>query len=646
MLAKKRKTLWQYPLALSVVAVLWLASAPRASAVYSLLDGAPTPSNARQHLLQPFTSAEWKASSFASQKELQWFRDAKYGMFIHFGLSTRKNMELSWGMCKTRKAPDTGEGPIADAEWQSWPQHFKFEKFDAQKWVRTAKESGFKYVVLIAKHHDGFHLWDTAHSDFKVTNTPFGRDLVKEVVDACHQAKMPIGIYYSQRDWYHPDYMPVDPQKVTRNEFWWKLKPGFNSPMGDRHQKYLEYQEKAVRELCTKYGKIDIFWWDAAWWGGMFTAEMWDGERINRLVRKLQPGIVINNRCSIPGDFDTPEQELGVFQNWRAWESCISLTPTWSYSGGKPKSRSEIIRMIVNNACGDGNVLLSWGPQWNGSFAKGEEARLLDVGKWMKENGQAVYDTRGGPWKPANWGGSVYQGNKVYLHVLHLDGETLKLPQLPNCRVLSAQLLQGKKIAFKQEKGTIVLTIPKSLRSMSDTIVELKMNQPMEGVQAISGGKRSIFTDQSTYGSVISYDAGVKVNSPDSAVSQRAKRGPKSLVDKSDVEHFSFLTTKETQSWVDIDLRREFAVTGLRIGNAKMATPYTKGVLKLLLSTDGETWHEAWKITESDQEAEIPVMGFHAGALVAGRQARYLRLVKESPEKSAFSLRKIKIFGK
>jgi alpha-L-fucosidase len=335
--------------------------------------------------------ADWDASNFAAEKDLQWFRDAKYGMFIHFGLSTHNNADLSWGVCQTRKPPDTGSGPVADAVWQGWPRDFQFEKFDATEWVAIAQQAGFKYLVAIAKHHDGFHLWDTAFSDFDVMNTPFKRDYLKELADACHAADMPFGIYYSQRDWVHPDYMPVDPAKVDLEGNHWTLKPGETSPLGDRQKAYNEYQFNVCRELCTKYGKVDIFWWDAAWWGGMFTAEMWDAERLTRMVRELQPGILMNNRCSVPGDFDTPEQRLGFFQDWRPWESCICLTHSWSYSGTPPKPRDQILRMLVSNACCDGNLLLSWGPHWDGGFDPAEKSRLMEVGAWLKDNGRAIY---------------------------------------------------------------------------------------------------------------------------------------------------------------------------------------------------------------------------------------------------------------
>lgn len=305
------------------------------------IKGDSTDKIARWNLLQKFTTEEWDASNFATEEEMEWFNDARYGMFIHFGLSTYIGNDLSWGMCYTRKTPDKGHGPIADSVWVKYPDHFIFNDFDAKKWIEIAKKAGMKYIVTVAKHHDGFHMWDTKYSAFKVTNTPFGRDYLKEIADACHAAGMKFGIYYSQRDWYHPDYEPVDTSLVdiipeapfyTAKSGIKEVKPGAN------HQKYIDYQFKVIRELCTNYGKVDVFWFDACWWGGMFTAEMWESEKLTRMIRELQPGIIINNRASIPGDFDTPEQKIGMYQ-FRPWESCITLCGSWSWSNTPAKSK-------------------------------------------------------------------------------------------------------------------------------------------------------------------------------------------------------------------------------------------------------------------------------------------------------------------
>ena len=613
------------------------------SAAWSHKDGDPVPQAANPTTLQPFTKAAWESSNYAAAKDLQWFRDAKYGMFLCFGLSTHMPSDLSWGMCRTRKAPDCGTGPVADEVWKSWAKEFKIEKFDAKEWVDIAKHGGFKYIVLVVKHHDGFHLWDTAQSDFKVTNTPFGRDFTREIVDACHKAKMPIGIYYSQRDWHHPDYMPVDPAKVTLNGVHWTLKPGETSPLGERHQRYLTYQEKAVEELCTKYGKIDIFWWDAAWHGGMFTSDMWDGETITRKIRQWQPGIVLNNRCSVPGDFDTPEQRLGSYQDWRPWESCMCLTNSWSYNGSPPKSRDSIIRMIVNNLCGDGNVLLSWGPQWNGEFAAAEKSRLIEVGDWLARSGQAVYGTRGGPWKLSDWGGSVRNGKTIYLHVLKWPDNTLRLPAIPGRNVVAACLLGSGMIPFKQDNGVVFVTVPKDRQAAPDTIIELTMDQSVDGLPAIAAGQASIFADSGTFGEIVSGKATVKSSS---TCNFDPPGGLQALVAKSPVEDFAFCTAPENNPWIEIDLGKEISVTGVRILNRGQCEQARATNLILSVSKDGKSWDKIWTAPTVQASWEIPVTGFLAGAQVPGRKTRYLRLETHNDNPTYFHLRHVEVYGK
>lgn len=611
-----------------------------ARAQWSHKEGDPMPPVA-PHLVQPFTNTGWAASHFADGKNLQWFRDAKYGMFIHFGLSTYAKKELSWGIC-TPKAPDIGTGSVPDKVWQGWANDFRFEKFDAREWVATAQAAGFKYMVVIAKHGEGFHLWDTAFSGFKVTRTPFGRDYLKELSAACHDARMPFGIYYCQRDWYHPDYMPVDPAKVTRKGTSWKLKPDETSPLGKQHQKYIDYQFNVIRELCTHYGKLDIFWWDAAWWGGMFTPEMWDSEKLTRMVRALQPGILQNNRCSVPGDFDTPEQRLGFYQNWRPWESCMCLENTWSYSGGVPKPLNTILGMLVHNACRDGNLLLSWGPQWDGEFDAAQKQRLLEVGEWLKTNGRAIYGTRGGPWKPATWGGSTRRGNKVWLHLTQLKGETLNLPTLPGRTIVAANLLKGGNIAFRQTGDTLTVTVPQDLRIAPDTIVELTCDQTVDGLPALESGAFSTFDDAVTYGHIISRQAKVKASSMSSGDLQ-------ALVAEQAAADIAFDTIPEMHPWIEMDFGREVSVTAVRVLNrtgAGQAGLDRAATLRLSVSSDGKSWSEVWKADRAATHWDIPVTEFRAGVQVPGRKARYLRLEIHPEKPAALHLRQVEVWGK
>jgi alpha-L-fucosidase len=464
-----------------ILLVFVLCNASELFAFWSVLEDDPRPREPK-HCYQVFTKDQWKASNFAKEEDLKWFRDAKYGMFVHFGLSTYKQKDLSWGICKVRKLPDLGEGRYPTSVWTRWADEFELPEFDAAKLVGYAKDAGMKYIVVIAKHHDGFHMWDTEFSDFKITNTPFGRDFVKEVADACHKAGMKFGVYYSQRDWYHPDYCPVDPNKITAPKRQWTLKPGETSPMGQSHKKYIKYQYNVCRELCTKYDKLDVFWFDAVWFGGMFNAEMWDSENLTRMIRKLQPGIIINNRASVPGDFDTPEQEIGMFQNHRPWESCITLCRTWSYSNTPTKSPKEIIKMLVNTLTGDGNILMSWGAQWSGEFHPDQVNALKQAGSWIKKNAKAIYSTRGGPWRPGKWGGSVYRDKTVYLHILSLvEKDKLVLSGLKQ-KVLSAKIHGGINVKFNQTSGKLEIILPAEVLDAVDTIVELTLDAPVSEI--------------------------------------------------------------------------------------------------------------------------------------------------------------------
>jgi len=477
--------------ALSAACAWTVLASEVALAQWSHKEGDPMPAPAG-YLVQPFTTAEWEASNFARPEDLQWFRDAKVGMLVQFGLSTHDNLETSWGDVYTRKAPDEGHGSIPDPIWQGWAKEFKFETFNAKEWVEIARRAGFRYFVAQAKHHEGFHWWDTAYSEFKVTNTPFRRDLLKEQADACHAAGMPFGIYYAQREFFHPDYQPVDESKVLRNHLWWKLKPGETSPMGPRHPKYLEYNSKAVRELLTKYGKVDVFWWDAAWWGGMFTAEMWDAENLTRMVRRCQPHVLQNNRCSLPGDFDTPEQRLGGYQDWRPWETCAPLAEEWGNPLSPIKPFRQLVGMIVHTACCDGNLMIGFGPLWNGSFTAAQKNRLFEIGDWLKKNGRAIYATRGGPWKFSEWGGSTRHGATVYLHIVKWSGETLRLPALPRREVISARLLAGETVALKLTGNTVSISVPRAKQDPIDTIVEITMDKSVDGLKAIDSGDVSL----------------------------------------------------------------------------------------------------------------------------------------------------------
>jgi alpha-L-fucosidase len=481
----------------------------------SVRDEFPT-GNQRGILFEHFTKEQWDSSNFATPEVMKVWQDRRYGMFIHFGITSKANKDLSWGSINQRYAPDSpsimANGQKRTEEWTNWPKDMKLEKFNAKEWVEIAKRAGFKYIVVTTKHHEGFHMWDTEFSEFKITNTPFGRDYIKELVDACHKANMPIGFYFAQREWYHPNYQPVDLSKVKMDGVNWTLNSDQTNPIGPLHEKYLEYMENAIRELCTKYGKIDIWWWDAVSWNGMFTKEMWNSEKMTRMIRKLQPGIVINNRASIPGDYDTPEGHLGSFQDWRPWESCIPLSEGWCYTGQPAHSFEHLLRLLVGAAGGNGNLLSSWGPHWDGSFDEDQKQRLYEIGDWLNKNGESIYGTRGGPWKPDTQGCSTHKGKTAYLHLFHRPDGLLVLPSIPNRRVVAAKMLVGgKPVLFKQTADFITLTIPGKDKIKGDLVVALTMNESLDGLPSISPDAvgASFATDPSTFERVCSTNIGV-----------------------------------------------------------------------------------------------------------------------------------------
>lgn len=427
------------------------------------------------HLFHAFSQAEWAAYQGGPEESVRKFRAARYGLFIHYGLSSFKGADLSWSRV-THTFPDPGSGTIPDDEYDGFAADFRMERFDAGAWVDMARRSGMKYIVVVAKHHDGFHMWDTAHSEFKITNSPFGRDYLRELTDACRRAGMPIGFYYSQRDWHHPDYQPLDravAEPAPRPPFWQPVGDA-SRRAGPRHVRYIRYMHATVRELLTGYGKVDFLWWDALWWGGMYHADMWDSIAIEREARRLQPQILINNRAGLPGDYDTPEQRLGMFQDGRPWESCVSLGPHWAWSPGEVKSKAEIVRLLVGTAAGDGNLLISTGARSDGSFDPQHVARLEEVGGWLSRHGHTIYGTRGGPWKPGVWGGSTHAANKVYIHVTEWPADGLALPALEVVPQAVRLASGGGSVAWSQAGAEWRFEVPVAGRDPVDTIIELE----------------------------------------------------------------------------------------------------------------------------------------------------------------------------
>jgi alpha-L-fucosidase len=395
-------------------------------------------------------------------ERLQWWAEARFGLFIHWGPVSLKATEISWSRANTNpKCPNNG--PIPAAVYDRLYQQFNPTNFNAGQWVRLAKAAGIKYMVLTAKHCDGFLLWDSKVSDYNIMHTPFKRDVCAELAKAAQEQAMRIGWYFSPMDWRDPDC---------------------RSPNNNR---FVAKMQGELHELLGHYGRIDLLWFD---YDGREAP--WDQERTYALVRKLQPRIVINNRLDMGpgrdagsagalgprGDYFTPEQSIGGFQDQHPWESCMTLSRRGQWAWGGPedgvKSYAECMAMLIRCPGGDGNLLLNAGPMPTGDIAPEQANRLKEMGAWLASYGQSIYGTRGGPFKPGAYGVSTRKGNTIYLHLCQWTGDILKLPGI-SPRIISSHLLGGGRVEVRQTVTGLEISVPESDRRPIDTIVALEL---------------------------------------------------------------------------------------------------------------------------------------------------------------------------
>lgn len=417
----------------------------------------------------------WLPGIAASERaNLGWWQEARFGLFIHWGPVSLKGTEIGWSRGGVRGAPGGNgsgsiegliqQGSIPPEVYDVLYKEFNPIRFNAEEWVQLAKDAGMKYLVFTTKHHDGFANFDSELTDYKITSpeSPFGRDIVAELAEACHRGGLGLGFYYSQPDWHHPDYRT------------------------DNHDRYIAYLHGQVRELCTRYGKVDIVWFD----GLGSDAGDWDGENLLEMVRELQPGVLINNRAGLPADFDTPEQRVGAFQRDRAWETCMTIGTQWAWKlDDRIKSLEQCLRTLVKTCGGDGNLLFNVGPMPDGRIEPAQAERLREMGRWLAQYGESIYGTRGGPFMPGRWGASTNKGNRVYLHVFRWDEKSLDLPPI-GTRVVSASLLTGGKVRVSQDRQGTRIRVREKHRRPIDTIVVLELDGPVLDITPVSVRKR------------------------------------------------------------------------------------------------------------------------------------------------------------
>ena len=440
------------------------------------------------------------AACFASDERTQWYRDAKFGMFLHWGAYSVAGVEASWPIMVPNLTPQGG--PITEADYRALPKRFDPVKYDARAWVKTAKQAGMRYMVITTKHHDGFCMFDAPGTDYKVT-TKFGRDVVAELAAACRAEGMRIGFYYSPPDMNHPGFRDTGKPATTNWE---------GEPARPEWKSYLEYMESHIRLLLTKYGDVAILWFD-----GLFGQDKYEPERFHKLIRQLSPKTLVNDRLRPDlGDFITPEQffpggipikrtspppelngkwlmqladalaqkkmppaevmavvvdyqkktyptaPLPSPDQFQLWETCMTLNTTWGYCPADKnfKSADKLIRTLVEVASRGGNFLLNVGPTPEGTFPDGAQERLRSIGEWMSANADAIHGTTYGPIQGKAAFRTTAKAGRIYLHVVDWPKGKLEIPDFPSQARAVTLLTTKSAVNFVQEGSRLTLDLP------------------------------------------------------------------------------------------------------------------------------------------------------------------------------------------
>ena len=402
----------------------------------------------------------------SNPKTVAKWQDARVGLSVHWGPVALRGTEIGWSR----------SDQVPKEQYDSLYKEFNPVLFDAKEWVQLIKDSGFRYITFVSKHHDGFAMWGTKQTDHNILNSAFRRDWLREVSEECKHQGIIFGVYYSILDWYQYDYSPYGHGG-----------PGFIMNRKPDFDRYVDYMKSQLKELILDYGSEIVLLdgeWDPTW-------NHTRGSNLYAFLRGIRNDIVISSRVDkgrygegttenllwwdhtkYAGDYQEREQYVGGFAAY-PWESWVTLGDQWAWKpNDKNKSAEECIRLLVQTAGGNGNFNLNVTPMLDGRFEQRQKDILLRIGAWLKANGESIYATRGGPFEPGQWGVSTQHGNKVFLHILSWPAETLRLPPVQQ-RFKSARCFNGAPVEWKQTDGGLEISIASGQRDALDTIVEL-----------------------------------------------------------------------------------------------------------------------------------------------------------------------------
>ncbi len=401
-------------------------------------------------------------------KAREWFQDAKFGLFIHWGVYSILG-DGEWVMNNQR---------IDKTTYQKLPAFFNPIDFNPKEWVAMAKAAGMKYITITSKHHDGFAMFDSKLTDWDIVDrSPYIKDVIKMLAEECKKEGIKLFFYHSHLDWYQENYYPRGNTGQTAGR----------PEKGDWY-KYLDFMDGQLTELLTNYGEIGGIWFDGHW---DKKNTDWRLDKTYKLIHDLQPACLIGNNhhlAPFPGeDFqmfekDLPGQKTTGFNQEQTvgalpLETCETMNNAWGFNlqDKNYKSAKNLIQYLVKAAGHNSNFLLNVGPMPNGKVQPEFIATLKEMGQWIEKNGETIYGTRGGPVPPKSWGVTTWKGNKVFVHIMNLEDTNLLIPdfgkKVKNLTLFSS----GAKLKYKQDAFGIVITVPEESVDETDTIVVIEI---------------------------------------------------------------------------------------------------------------------------------------------------------------------------
>ena len=404
------------------------------------------------------------------RKILDGFMEKRFGMFIHYGPVTLRGTEIGWSRGKQ----------VATVDYDNLYKEFNPVLFNADAWVKAAKDAGMQYLTIVAKHHDGFCLWPTAYSPYNIGNTPFKRDITGELATACKKYGITFCIYFTVLDWHDADYPAHSPHDST------------DVVKGDMIR-FVGRMKNELKELITRYHPY-MLWFDGNW-EKYFTQV--HAEEVYRYIKSIDRNVIISNRLGNDGnskltdhtigDFLTPEQVIGGLNMKDPWESCITIAQQWAWKPNDDvKSTKECIQTLAKTSGGNGNLLLNVSPMLDGRLEDRQVKRLQEVGQWLKVHGAAIYSTKGGPFPVNDFFATTRKGNKLYLHILNRKMDVLSLPALPGVAVTKAYFMEGgAAVKFTAAEGYKIV-LPAVLPDKNVSVIVLELDKNAEELPVIT----------------------------------------------------------------------------------------------------------------------------------------------------------------